>query len=198
MSLRTVQRKLKDVRSLGKPVEESSKRPDPPLHLSSRDQRRALKALQLANEMVEALNHGVDYRPALNDYNKIALDRDSIDQMLETIPPVVEVALTSRTPTAPTPAAPAITEIPVALPSRGPSRMPKGGDHSTLFDVVNDRCGEAFYACLAGIGPDLMAMAIGALVRKLTNMYCHCDRAAGEIVVNVEYRADPSALEAAA
>jgi hypothetical protein len=204
ISFRTVQRKLKNVRSLGKPAEELGKRPDPPLHLSSRDQRRVLKALQCANEMVDALNHGADHRPALDDYNRIALDRDSIDQMLEaTIPPVVEVALMSSTSTAPAPAAPDVAEIPGVLPSRTPQpsplRMPKGGDHSTLFDVVNDRCAGEIHSCLADLPPDLMAMAIGSLVRKLTNMYCHYDREAGEIVVNVEYVSlKPSAFEAAA
>ena len=201
--LRTVQRKLKEHRSLGKPVEESSKRPVPPLHLSSRDQRRVLKALQYANEMADALNHDHEYRGFLREYNRVALDSDNIEQMLENIPVEAEFGVISRGHTAPASAAPALAEVPEA-PPRGhpqpsPLRMPNSDEHSALFDVVNDRCGGEIRACLTGLEPDLMATVIGAFVSKLTNMHCHYDREAGEITVKVEYcRAEPLALDAAA
>jgi hypothetical protein len=114
--LRTVQRKLKEHRSLGKPVEESSKRPVPPLHLSSRDQRRVLKALQYANEMADALNHDHEYRGFLREYNRVALDSDNIEQMLENIPVEAEFGVISRGHTAPASAAPALAEVPEAPP----------------------------------------------------------------------------------
>jgi hypothetical protein len=199
MSLRTIQRKLKMLRSMGKPMDKTAKRVDPPVRLSSRDQRRVLTALQCANEIVAAINGNGDYHDSLIEYNRIALDTDRIEQLLENIPDDAEVTVISRTAIKPTPAVPVpAAETPIVSqegsPQPLPLRMPKGGDHSALFEVINDSCGKQISAALDGLDPVLMATVIGECFKKLANLRCLYDLSAGEITVSVNYvKALPSA-----
>jgi hypothetical protein len=66
--------------------------------------------------MADALNHDHEYRGFLREYNRVALDSDNIEQMLENIPVEAEFGVISRGHTAPASAAPALAEVPEAPP----------------------------------------------------------------------------------
>jgi hypothetical protein len=200
-SLRTMQKHLSKYRSTG---QEKQRRSDPPVRLSSSDQRRALRALQCANEMVEAFNNHRDPVAPLREYNRIAIGADRIGEMLENIPADAEPFLVSRASAAPADRAAVLVADQIAIPQEqiprpNPIKMPEPGDRSGLFNMVNDTCGTQIRAALMGLPPDLMANVFGEFVRKLANMHCQYDREAGELKVAVEYFPNrPSALGRAA
>lgn len=197
VSVRTVQRHLATFRGLGKRQTEPS---DPPLKLSARDQRRLLKAAQCGNELIEALEAGVDFQPLVQEYKEIAIGTEKIDQLLNVIPtepapPIKPLALPPKQgpENAIGLAAPA-TSGPVTTPSTWPF-MPKAGDGSGLASYICDRCDEALKGVLDGLDADPAAECLRKVVHQLAGRYCTYDRRNGQIKVIIDYVAADGLLE---
>lgn len=202
-TLRNVQIRLRKYRGLDKPTDQLKPEwPSPPVHWSPQTKERMLKALQIGCDLAAAIDGGGDPSIPLHEFQDLRIDSDYIRRQLETMQGQADSIEPPNTPAAAVASAP-IPETPATplqlMPLKRPLRMPKGGDHSALFEVIDDRCGEDIRATLAELEPNLMATVIGATVRKIINKHCHYDREAGEIIVNVEFvTLKPSALEAAA
>jgi hypothetical protein len=84
VSVRSVQLHLAKLRRLGKRNTIPS---EPPIKLTPRDQRRLLKAAQCGNELIEALERGSgrDYIKLMQEYKRIGMDTEKIDQLLVTV-----------------------------------------------------------------------------------------------------------------
>ena len=53
--------------------------------------------------------------------------------------------------------------------------MPKAGDWSGLFNIVNKSCGKKIKAALSGLDEELMADVYAKFVQKIAQMYCVID-----------------------
>jgi len=189
VTMRTVQGHLAKLRHLGT---RGAKPSEAPPKLSSRDQRRLLAGAQCANEVIAALEAGTEYRPAMEDYKRIAMGPEKIEQLLETIPaesipPISPPILppSQSTENAIALVAPVTLEPVTALPPQVP--LPKAGGWSGLFDYVNATCGDGLEAALAGQDPGQMATCLQHFAEKLTARYCIHDRRFGQIKIKIEY-----------
>lgn len=197
-TVRTLYNHLSRYRAIGK---EKRKRAEPPVRLPAKDQKRVLTALQFANEMVDALDHGGNYLEPLEGYRRVAIEPDRIAQLLEIIPPD-EVSFGS-------PGTLPLTAIPpVVAPGLSPTfpatiqpsvLMPSVGDWGRLVEMVNASCGSQIDATLDGLRPEMAAYALGKFVGELAKLHYRYDPAAGEIAVTVSYieRRTPAVKEAA-
>lgn len=198
-TLRTLQNRLVKFRSKG---EKKPKQVTPPVQFSVRNQRRLLKTMQCANDMVAAIDNGREYQDAMREYKRIAIPGDSIDHMLETLASAED---TQESPST-IPDAVAIAATPVTTPPallQQPSSatqitfVPKPGDCTGLADRVGASCGESIKSVLEGLAPDLMADVFGKFAQRLAQMYCHCGREA-EIKVTVQIvKRNPTVSKAA-
>lgn len=202
LNIRTVQRRLKNFRSItnGQPAEGTRKQDTPKVQLSPAQQKQLLTKLQCANELVNALKAGADYTNLMSEFLAFGIDSERIGLWIENIRTGDHAQDTMR------PSTQVATPNVVAGLKAGqhptlplvPSIMPKPGDSSGLFNVVNDTCGKQIRFTLEGLPPEMMADVFGQFARRLAAMHCQYDRTEGEIIVSVKYVSARPFMKAAA
>jgi hypothetical protein len=192
VATRTVQRHLTKYRGLGK---QKTPQIGSPIKLSSRDQRRLLAATQCANELVAALKSNTEYRPLLDEYQRLTIGPERIEQLFDTMPgeavpsiapqslPQVNVAGNSVRKVVPGAVESAAAVQPLAA-------LPKAGNWSGLANYVSATCEDGFKAALGGLEPRVMAACLQQFVQQLTDRYCQYDRQGGQINVNIKFVQD--------
>lgn len=182
----TIQSHLVKLRGLGKIKAQPS---DPPLKLSSPDQRRLLQAVQCCNELIAAFEHGGDYQQVMEDYKRIAMGPDKLEQLLEAIPN--DSVFSTGPSVLPAPAGAHSMEGAVsrgcpgpAVPAQPSLSLPKAGSWSGLVDFVCGTAGEGIKAALDGLDPRHAAEILQRSVSKIVGTYCPCP---GQIAVEIKY-----------
>jgi hypothetical protein len=151
-----------------------------------------LKAVQIGCDLAAALDGRADPSIPLHEFQNLRIDSDYIGRQLETLQghaDSIESAYTPAVPAASTAVSPAETPTTPqqSVPPAQPLSMPKAGDHSRLFNLVNESYGTQIRASIEGLSPDMMAGVFAEFIRKLIKMHCQYDREAGEIIVQIEY-----------
>jgi len=184
---RTVQRRLAELRGVGKQKAEPS---DRPRKLSLTEQKRLLKAAQCGNELIEALERGRPHTQLMQEYKRIGMDTEEIDQILNATPN--GAATSSRLPVH-LPAQVAgntdglvHTSTPVTV-LQPRVALPKPGNGIGLANYIVAACGDAFQAALAGLDPSVMATCLQESTRKIVGTFCGFDRERGQITVSIQY-----------
>jgi len=187
-TIRAVQKQLAKLRGAKK-----TKKSAHHVHLSTKTQSRLLKVNMFANEMVAAIEHGVDYSEPLREYKRFALDTGKLAALVEGTP---ETEVESQVaPLQVAPASPPSPEVETetaaaseSLPSPSPADsipVPKHGDWSGLVANVNKLCGKHLKAVLAELDAEVAATALEKFAQKLAQTYCSYEHGLSELRVTV-------------
>jgi hypothetical protein len=189
VTLRAVQKQLSKLRGTKR------KKPDPPVNLSQRDQRRLLSAQQFANEMVKAIDCGADPSVPLADYKRVAMDSDKITALFDglTCNEVAESIASSGAPID-------LAEVPRAVVQPQPKDsaetvqtdeslpLPRAGAWVDLASNVQLLCAEHFSAALGGLDADVMADVFAKFAQRLAQSVCRCPSGSAlDLKIKVEF-----------
>lgn len=185
VTMRAVQKQLAKLRVSG---EKNAAPTDSPLKLSTREQRRLLTATQCANELIQALESGAEYRPAMEEFKRISMSSDKIEQLLEsmpsdavpsTMPPVlVEQAAGNGNGLATIGTQQPVTKL------QPRAALPRPGGGIGLANYVVKNCDKGIAAAFAGLRPSEMACCFQQFVHKLAEKYLGSDLQRWEIRVH--------------